>query len=42
MAARETIQPLARDNGAVDGGEGVTGAHGDQGLRHPEDDEGGP
>ena len=41
MAAREAVQPLPRDDGAMDGGERVTCAYGDQRLRHPGDDEGG-
>ena len=41
MAAREESQPLSRDDWAVDGGHRITGADGEQCLRHREDDEGG-
>ena len=40
MAARETFQPLPRDDGAMDGRERFTNANGDQRLRHPGDDAG--
>ena len=41
MEAREESQPLPRDNWAVDGGDRVASANGEQRLRHCEDDEGG-